>query len=132
MADLDVILGLVEDIRERVDEVNGKCTELLEYKAVHTETHKALDGHVATFKKTLFGDDNGTGLTYRVDKLMQCKDNLKSSTDRWNSFFFGLLRTLATAAIIAVTAWLLCMYRDQGVQPAAGAQTTQPRSTQGP
>lgn len=132
MADLDVILGVVKDIKDQVDEVNGKCTELLEFKAVHTETHKALDGHVATFKKTLFGDDNGTGLTYKVGELVKARDCFKSSDDRWRGFWMGILRTLATAAIIAVTAWLLCLYRDHGVHPAAGAETASQRASQGP
>ena len=131
MAELDVILGLMEDIKEQVEQVDKKCTELLEFKAVHAETHKSLDGHVATFKKTLFGDDNNTGLTYRVCELVKARDAFKSSTDRWQGFWVGVLRTLATAAIIGVAAWLLCLYRDHGVR-STQAQTTQPRPSQGP
>ena len=130
MAELDVILGVVNDIKLQLDEVDGKCTELLKFKAVHTEAHKSLDGHVSAFKKTLYGDDNGTGLTYKVEKLLLCKDSLKSSTDRWRSFWLGLLRVVLSAAIIAVTAWLLSLYQGQA-QPAR-PPISQPGASQGP
>jgi hypothetical protein len=111
MADLDVILGIVEDIKEQMDEVDKKCDQLLEFRAVHTEVHKIIDSRQADFKKTLYGGgDNGGGLTYKVDRLLQ----FSKTADKWSGFWIALLRTLATAAIIGVTAFLLAVYRYRG------------------
>ena len=130
MAELDVILGVVKDIKEQLEEVDGKCSELLEFKAVHVEAHKVIEGRQAGFKKTLYGDDNGGGLTYKVEKLLQCKDSLRSSTEQWRGFWFGVLRTLAAAAIIGVTAWLLSVY--QGQERPARPPISQPGASRGP
>jgi len=130
MAELDVILGVVNDIKLQLDEVDGKCGQLLEFKAVHTEAHKSLDGHVSAFKRTLYGDDNGTGLTYKVEKLLQCKQSIKSAEDRRSGFWLGVLRTLITAAIIAVTAWLLSLY--QGQARPSRPEISQPVASQRP
>jgi len=130
MAELDVILGVVKDIKEQLEEVDGKCSELLEFKAVHTEAHKALDARQAGFKKTLYGDDNGTGLTYKVEKLLQCKQTFKTAAERRSGFWLGVLRTLITAAIIGVTAWLLSVY--QGQERPSRPPISQPGASRGP
>lgn len=113
MADLDMILEVVQDIKDQMDDVDSKCDKLLEFRAVHIESHKTLDSSITAFKKTLYGNDNGTGLTYKVEKLLQCKQNFISNADRWRGFWISILRTIVTAAIIGLAVWLLSVYRQQ-------------------
>ena len=110
---LDVVFGVVRDIKEQLDEVDEKCDQLIEFKAVHLEQHKIIESRQANFKKTLYGSDNGTGLTYQVQKLINCKKSLQSSSKRWKGFGMGILKILITAAIIAVATWLLSVYKSE-------------------
>jgi len=110
MAELEMILGLVQDIKVQLDDVEDKCDQLVEFRAVHTEAHKIIEGRQVEFKRTLYGSDNGGGLTYKVDRLLKSAKD----ADKWSGFWIGMLKTLVTAAIIAVTVWLLSVYKTAG------------------
>jgi len=125
MADLDAVHDLVVDMKSQLDDMEGNINELVRFKVVHIEAHKVIESRQSDFKKTLFGDNNHKGLTYQVAALQANGQASKSQRQSWRNFWMGVLKTLATAAIIAVTAWLLSVYRSQGLQ-AAGHEITQP------
>ena len=114
------------EILDRVIEANEKLDVLLQWRAGLEERCKAHLEKTEEVRTVLF--KNPGGLVQNVNTLLQCKNNLKSAGDRWSGFWIGLLRTLATAAIIAVTAWLLSLY--QGQHKTAEAPISQPTASQ--
>ena len=132
MADLDAVHDLVLDVKSQLDEVEKKCDRLIEFRAVHLEAHKTIEARQTDFKKTLYGSDKEGGLTYKVKALQANGLASKKERQTWRNFWMGVLKTLATAAIIVVTAWLLSVYKDQGAaQTAAGQEITQPAGDKG-
>ena len=101
MADIDTIWELLQD-------VDGKCDELLTFKTAHEEYHRGLSRQFADMQTTLW--DKGDGLTYRIQRIELNGKSRKSAARLWRGLAFGILRTVASAAIIGLAAWLLCMY----------------------
>lgn len=127
MVDLNAVHDLVSDVKDQLDGMEKNINELVKFKAVHIETHKVIEARQAGFKKTLYGDNGNKGLTYQVAALQANGQVSKKERQTWRNFWIGVLKTLTTAAIIAVTAWLLSVYKVNGAaQTAAGYEITQP------
>lgn len=100
--DLDTIWELQKDM-------DGKLDELIEFKTAHIEYHKTQDVAVRRNEGALF--DNPDGLTYQVAALQRNGHIDKKERQYWRAFWFGLMRTLATAAIIGIVIWFLSIYK---------------------
>jgi len=102
-------LDIIKDIAEKID---GKCDELLEFRAVHTETHKALVADLDEIHQTLYAKPEG--LSYKVERIaLNCKSHEAVRLQK-KAFVSSLLNKLATAAIIGLIIWLLALYRSHG------------------
>lgn len=97
------------EIKDLLFDINSKCDELLTFKDVHLERHKGLDEKIMDCRETLYA--NPEGITYKVEQLIQCRKLLKNERAYWRTFWFGVLRTVAAAAIIGVAVWLLSIYK---------------------
>jgi hypothetical protein len=99
----------LETIWELQQDMNAKLDEAIEFKAAHVEHHKQQDLIVRRTEKALFA--NPAGLTYQVAAMAQNGRADKTNRQYWRAFWFGLMRTLATAAIIGVVIWMLSIYK---------------------
>ena len=77
-----------------------------------------LVGHVSqntqtitTLKGVVFGDKGESGLTYQVQQLMANGRNRNTAEEERKAFWRGMISKLITAAIIALAAFLLGLYR---------------------
>jgi hypothetical protein len=86
---------------------------------------------IAELREVVFGIEPGTGLRHTVDQLCLNGQSRKSAEKERRTLLYGVVGPLATAAIIALAAWLLSLYRwgspvaprDQTAQPAAAEAT---------
>ncbi len=102
----------LQTIWELQQDMNSKLDELVEFKAVHAETHRGLEKDIGGFHRTLYGDgEDGRGLTYTVQRLQLNGKARKTERQFLRTFLFGILRTIAAAAIIGVAVWLLTIYK---------------------
>ena len=93
--------------------------------------------YIAELRQTLYGDEPGTGMTYTVQQLARNGTSRISAEREKRTIVYGILSKLATAAIIALAAWLLSLYRWGGalagraeVAPPAAAEAAQNRPAQ--
>jgi len=92
-------------IYTKLQEIDGKCNQLLEWKAVHSEHHKSLGRDIGEIRNCLFGEN--PGLVNRVQQLWSCKSNITT----WKDMVFGILRITIAAGIISLIVWLLTIYK---------------------
>lgn len=96
------------EILSKLNEMNSKLDELLQWKAAHQEGHKSIDRDIGEVRDTLF--ENPGGLKSQVQTLVNCKRNIS----RWRNFWMDVLRLIVVAVIIAVLGWFLFLYKKGG------------------
>ena len=93
---------------ELLKQMNSKLDELLLWRAALDERCVAHREQTAEHRKVLF--DN-PGLKSKVDRLWNCKHDLKTRRENVINFFMGVLKLLVVAAIVGITVWLLYIYK---------------------
>lgn len=99
---------VLEKLEEMNKEMNSKLDTLLQWKAVHQESHKTIDRDIVEVRDTLF--DNPGGLKSQVQTLMNSKRNVF----QWRKFWMGTLQLVVVATIIAVLGWFMFLYKKGG------------------
>jgi len=96
-----------DDILVKLNEMDSKLDTLLQWKAVHKESHKGINRDIVELRDTLF---ENPGLKSQVQTLMNCKHQ----TSRWRDFWVGVLKIVIATVIIAVLMWFMLLYQKEG------------------
>lgn len=97
-----------DQILEKLNEMDTKLDEILQWKAAHQESHKSIDRDITEVRDTLF--DNPGGLKSQVQTLVNCKRDMS----RWRNFWMGIVQLVVVAVIVAMLGWCLFLYRKGG------------------
>ncbi len=97
----------MDQILATLNTINAKLDNLIQWKAVHQESHKTIDRDMNEVRDTLF---ESSGLKSQVQTLM----NGSTSISRWRDFGMGILKLVVVAAIIAVTTWFMVEHQKGG------------------
>lgn len=90
---------------------------------------RSLSEKTGELREVVFGSEPGTGLMHTVDKLALNGKSRKSAEKEKRTLLYGVLSKLATAAVIALAAWLLSLYRWGGPIPHR-VETAQPATAE--
>lgn len=111
--DLQQILSQLSSIAGDTRAVKESIDVLLRWKERMDERCKHHIDNTGRINKTLYGN-SGDGLVSEVQRLKNCKENVKDSAAQWKSFILGVLRTLVSTGVILLFLWLMSMYKSHG------------------
>ena len=99
-----------DQMLEKLNEMDTKLDEILQWKAAHQESHKSIDRDITEVRDTLF--DNPGGLKSQVQTLVNCKRDMS----RWRNFWMDVLKFVVVFTIIGMLGWFLFLYRKGGYE----------------
>ena len=98
MTEMTVVIKKLELIDEKLD-------DLLEWKAVHTIQHEAIGRDINEVRVEIFGNpgSGNPGLKSKVQTLEFCKEEVKG----FKNFWAYILQAVIISGILSVVFWLL-------------------------
>ena len=113
MGEMQKVLAGIAAIASDTKDVNKKVDRLIKWQATMSErcdNHRRDTNGVRT---VLYGTKED-GLVADVQKLKNCKNNIRESTAKWRGLVFKVLGTLISTGIILVVIWLMGLYKNLG------------------
>lgn len=97
-----------KQVFEKLNGMDNKLDNLLQWKAVHQESHKIINRDLTEVRDTLF---ENPGLKAQVQTLVNSSHHLF----RWRNFWMGVLKLVTVAALVAVLMWFMVLYQKGGL-----------------
>lgn len=113
MDEMQQVLAGIAAIADDTKTVNGKVDKLIKWQAAMGERCDYHRRDTDGMRKVLYGDSED-GLVSDVQRLKNCKNNLKESTTKWRNLLFRILGTIISTGIILVVIWLMGLYKNLG------------------
>lgn len=108
-------MGALQEINEKLTEIDDKQDRLLQWQAAHTETHKTIVRDITLTKTALFGSDpsKNAGLVGQVSRLQNCKGSILT----FKTFWLDVLKLVVVSLILGFIFWQLKTYKHTGPIP---------------
>jgi len=97
-----------EEIYKKLEQIDSKVDDLLQWRAALDERCKAHQGQTSEVRRTVYGNPGGAdGLQFDIKSLLNCKKRIS----RWRDFWLFFLRALAIGGIIGLMQLLISLVK---------------------
>ena len=111
MSEMQQVLDKLDGIERQGATMDGKIDELILWKAGLEERCQGHREKTEELRKEMFADE---GLKVKVQRLWNCKGELRDKVAMWQDFGMYVLKALVVAGLLAAIAIVLKVYKSGG------------------